>query len=61
MAQSRWPLISETRVQFQVGPRVICGGQSATVTGFFVPVGLLQLFPVSTIPPVPHTHPVIYH
>jgi len=27
----------------------------------FLPVSLLQLSPVSTIPPVLHTHPFIYH
>jgi hypothetical protein len=30
-----WLLTAESRIQFQVSPRKICGGQSGIGTGFF--------------------------
>ena len=59
-AVSRWPLIPETRVQFQDGPLGIVVDK-VPLWPVFLPVGLIQRSPVSIIPPMLHTRPFIYH
>ena len=52
------PLDAEARVWYRISPCEICGEQSA-LGEVFLPV--LQISPVSTIPPMLHTHSFTYH
>ena len=56
-AVSHRPVTAEFRVRSQVSPCKICVGHTGTVTAS-VPV--LQFSPLSTIPPMLHTHPFTY-
>ena len=57
-AVSRRHLTTEAWVRSQTSPCEICGGQSVTGTGFSPST---SVSPVSTIPPMPHTHSFTYH
>ena len=49
---------AEAKLRSQAGTFQICGGQSNTVTRFY---RNMSVSPVSTIPPMLHTHSYIYH
>ena len=48
---------SESRVQFQASPFVICFWQSGITLGL---LRVLPFFPVIVIPPLIQTHPFVY-
>ena len=60
MAQmvSSQPLTTESKVQVQVSPWRICGGQNGTR---WISLQVLHIFLVIIIPPVPHSHSFLYH
>ena len=57
LAVSRQSLTAKVRVRYRARQGEICGGESGTGRGS---LGVLRLSPVSIIPPMSHTHLLLY-